>query len=323
MLNHCCLPRYLSGFDGMAGFVSRAITMAFEQALRIRAMFVQRPMSQIMGDPVETLSFSSFALREHDPEVTARWRESALLVQALKAHPTNIYCRLCDHVSRLTLPSDAIEPREHLYCEVCGMNSRVRAGISLLHDLAPGAGRIYMTEQVTPAFVWMQKRHPDILGSEFESNAKRRRSLSKNLAKLGGRGRVRFEDVTALRFANGSLDAVLSFDVLEHVPDWRAALSEFARTLAPGGICIATFPFTDTPDTVVRARLKPNGEVEHLLEPEYHGDPISGGVLCFYHFGWDVLDAAIEAGFTSVEMVMPQALESGYCYGLWTLVARR
>lgn len=253
---------------------------------------------------MEVFSFSSYSIREHDPEVTACWRESALRVQALKAHPVDVYCRLCDHVSTLTLPCDVLEPREYLCCEVCGLNSRIRAGISLLRDLAPGATRIYMTEQVTPAFAWMQKRHPDVLGSEFQPDPKARRLLSKNLAKLGGYGQVRFEDVTALSFANNSLDAVVSFDVLEHVPDWRAALAEFARTLVPGGICIATFPFTDAADTRMRARLKPNGEIEHLLEPEYHGDPISGGVLCFYHFGWDVLDAAIGAGFSSAQMVL-------------------
>lgn len=307
----------------MAGFLSWAVTSAFEQARGLRVSRVRRPVNQGSNDPVKVLSFSSYALRENDAEIAGYWRESALLVQALKAHPVKVYCRLCDHVSRMTLPRDVLEPREHLCCENCGMNSRTRAGVSMLHDLAPGARRIYMTEQVTPAFAWMQKRYPDICGSEFEPNPQRLRTLSKNLAKLGGRGRVRYEDVTKLRFANGSLDAVLSFDVLEHVPDWRAALSEFARTLAPGGICIATFPFTDTPNTIVRARLSRDGEIEHLLEPEYHGDPISGGVLCFYHFGWDVLDAAVEAGFTSAEMVMPQALESGYCYGLWTLVAHR
>lgn len=272
---------------------------------------------------MQSFSFSSYAERENAPELVACWQQSALLAQALQGHAGSVYCSLCKHVSSLKLPPGVLDPREHMCCEVCGLNSRVRAGISLMYDLAPGAKRIYMTEQATPAFASMQKRHPDILGSEFQPDTKARRQLSRQLVALGGRGEVEYQDVTALTFAGASLDAVLSFDVLEHVPDYRSALAEFARALVPGGICVATFPFTDTPDMCTRARLTPQGKIEHLLEPEYHGDPISGGVLCFYHFGWDVLDAATSAGFSSAMMVMPWAPQSGFYYGLWTLVAWR
>jgi SAM-dependent methyltransferase len=40
---------------------------------------------------------------------------------------------------------------------------------------------------------------------------------------------------TALPFANGSFDAVLSFDVFEHIADSDAHLHEVARVLKPGG----------------------------------------------------------------------------------------
>lgn len=139
----------------------------------------------------------------------------------------------------------------------------------------------------------------------------------------GGSGEVDFEDVTRLSFADASLDAVVSFDVLEHVPDYERALSEFARVLRPGGTLIATFPFTDTAETVVRAGIDDDGNVFHLLEPEYHGDPISGGVLCFHHFGWDILEVARRAGFAQARMMMPWAPEQGLLYGLWMLVATR
>lgn len=38
-----------------------------------------------------------------------------------------------------------------------------------------------------------------------------------------------------LPFADHSFDAVVAFNVLHHIPDWRSALSEVARTLRPGG----------------------------------------------------------------------------------------
>jgi len=49
----------------------------------------------------------------------------------------------------------------------------------------------------------------------------------------------------------------------------------------------------------VRARLDAKGEVEHLLPPEIHGNPISGeGSLCFQNFGWDILDTLRASGFS-------------------------
>ena len=96
-----------------------------------------------------------------------------------------------------------------------------------------------------------------------------------------------------------SFDAVLSLDVLEHVPDYRAALREFARVLRPGGQCVLSVPFyVDRESTETLARMDADGRVEHLQPPEYHGDPLGGGVLCFHHFGWDLLAAMREAGFS-------------------------
>ncbi|MCI0392808.1 MAG: class I SAM-dependent methyltransferase [Acidobacteria bacterium] len=43
-------------------------------------------------------------------------------------------------------------------------------------------------------------------------------------------------------FADGSMDAVVSFDVFEHVDDLHRTLEECARVLAPGGVVFAVFP---------------------------------------------------------------------------------
>ena len=57
-------------------------------------------------------------------------------------------------------------------------------------------------------------------------------------------------------------------------------------------------PFVEAwPETLVRARVAADGGIEHLHPAEIHGDPVAGGVLCFYHFGWDLLDAVRAAGF--------------------------
>jgi SAM-dependent methyltransferase len=49
-------------------------------------------------------------------------------------------------------------------------------------------------------------------------------------------------DVTALPFADGSLDAVVCNHVLEHVPDDQAAMREFRRVLSPKGWAILQSP---------------------------------------------------------------------------------
>jgi len=42
-------------------------------------------------------------------------------------------------------------------------------------------------------------------------------------------------DAAALPFADGSWDAVTLISMLHHVPDWRAAIAEARRVVAPGG----------------------------------------------------------------------------------------
>lgn len=182
----------------------------------------------------------------------------------------------------------------------------------------------YLTEQATPAYVWLQRNFAGtLIGSEFESSFIGRIRLGRMLHRLGGQGRVNYQDATSLDFNDASLDAVASFDVLEHIPDYRRALREFARVLRPGGLCVATFPFNDRPQTLVRAHLRSDGSIEYLVAPDYHGDQMGGRILCFNDFGWDVLDQFRDAGFSEARMTLAYGLDDGLPYGLWTLIAYR
>lgn len=94
------------------------------------------------------------------------------------------------------------------------------------------------------------------------------------------------QDITQLAMPDQSVDLIVSSDVLEHVPDFPAALRESRRVLRPGGAHVFTVP--PCPRTQQRARIT-EGRVEHLAEPEYHIDPLSKeGVLAFWNFGPDL-----------------------------------
>ena len=56
------------------------------------------------------------------------------------------------------------------------------------------------------------------------------------VAKYGHRAHVFVGDAEAIEAPDASFEAVVDYGILHHVPDWRKALSEIARVLAPGGV---------------------------------------------------------------------------------------
>jgi len=179
--------------------------------------------------------------------------------------------------------------RERLLCAHCGLSNRLRLTPQVLASMEVGM-RGYVSEQVTPLAKLLSERYPGLIKSEF---------LNPDLpsGQVNWRG-IRHENLTCLSMPDASFDFAVSCDVLEHIPDYHAALREISRVLVPGGKALLTAPFVLTsPTNIVRAHVD-SGRIVHLMEPEYHGDPVSGnGVLCFYHFGWELLNDLKSAGF--------------------------
>jgi SAM-dependent methyltransferase len=100
---------------------------------------------------------------------------------------------------------------------------------------------------------------------------------------------IRNENLERLQFTSGTFDLFITQDVLEHVFNPARAIAEVQRVLRPGGAHVFTTPrHLDLPVTRQRAHSEPGGTVTHLLEAEYHGNPIGDGrALVTYDYGLD------------------------------------
>ena len=201
--------------------------------------------------------------------------------------------------------------RERLTCQYCGLNNRMRASLHIFDEICnpDKKSAIYITEQTTPVYERLRADFVNVAGSEY---------LGKDI--LPGRKSllgIRNESLTNLTFADDSFDYLLCFDVLEHIPDFEKALTECFRVLKPGGRFIFSVPFDlNSPENIVRASLDHSGDVRHILPAEYHGDPLSNkGCLCFYHFGWELLDCIRAKGFGRAECLFYWSQKYGYLGG--------
>jgi SAM-dependent methyltransferase len=202
--------------------------------------------------------------------------------------------------------------RERLECSQCRLNTRQRFMAYLLQSALAerrgGEPRVYLHEQITPFFRWAQRALPgEVVGSEY---------LGHDVPGGAVVDGVRHEDALALSFGDASLDVIVSQDVLEHVPDIDPAVAEAARVLRPGGRLFLSVPFHAHADaTVQRATLR-DGELVHLHEPQFHGNPVSAeGSLVFYDHGWDLLDRLRAHGFADAYVVGYWSALYGYLGG--------
>jgi SAM-dependent methyltransferase len=266
-------------------------------------------------------SYSEYLLAEK--EYSSLFAARRLIEAELQEPLTNLqsavqpgYCWVCRSIKEFKIDllysdSENVNWRERLTCPTCGLNNRMRL-IAQCFDRTPKVenSRIYITEHVTHLAGYLVERYPDIVTSEY---------LGKPF-KPGGRNAqgVRHEDITSLSFGNSEFDYILSFDVLEHVPNYCDALSEFYRVLKPGGKLILTAPFVCSyPANLIRATINTAGCTNHLLPPEYHGDPVDAnrGILCFYHFGWELIEDLIAAGFSDAQLSLNWSMQYGHIGG--------
>ncbi len=206
--------------------------------------------------------------------------------------------------------SGVINWRETVNCVKTGFNNRMRATFHLF-DLEMESypdTNLYITEQVTPAYTYFSNKFSNTVGSEYFGER-----LPLGCVDQNG---IRNESLCELTFSDNSFDSIVSLDVLEHIPDYQQAMKECLRVLRHGGKMMWSVPFVPAArENLVRAIIK-NGEIIHIQPPEYHGDPLSSdGVLCFQHFGWEMLEQMRAAGFRDAYALCYQSIDFGYLGG--------
>lgn len=201
---------------------------------------------------------------------------------------SNGFCPTCGHEVRFE--SRELWLRDHFFCTNCGSIPRERALMRVIesfyprwreltiHESSPGGrGASARLAELCPGYLPSQY-FPDVPPGELKDG-------------------MRCENFEALSFADESIDLHVSQDVIEHVFDPRSAFVEIARTLAPGGAHIFTVPIVNREQpSSRRARRTPDGSIEHLQPPSYHGNPISDeGVLVTMDWGFDICRHIFEA----------------------------
>jgi SAM-dependent methyltransferase len=113
----------------------------------------------------------------------------------------------------------------------------------------------------------------------------------------GGSLSVRRADALQMPFDDGAFDAVIVSEVLEHVPNDRAAIGEIHRVLRQGGLAAVTVP-RNLPERVCWA-----------LSSDYHSNP--GGHVRIYR-GDELLGRLCEVGLVPRGRDHAHALHSPY-----------
>jgi len=98
-------------------------------------------------------------------------------------------------------------------------------------------------------------------------------------------------------FPAASFDIVLTSDVMEHVRNCDAAHAEIQRVLKPGGAYIFNVPYDERSATDIHLVDTSSNEDVYLCAPQYHGDPLTGGILAYRVFGRELIAKLSTLGF--------------------------
>ena len=168
------------------------------------------------------------------------------------------------------------DDREGQHCTNCGMSRRVRMLLWSIRQIMPN-----LTESSV-----LHINQINRLGAALKSAGRLVETLHDPVQEFGFAfpGLVN-QDLTKLTYEDRQFDLVVHSETLEHVHDFRKALSEIERVLKPGGFQIYTIPLLHDRKTRQRIALSANGQETHLLPLSFHGS--EGEYPVVWEFGRD------------------------------------
>lgn len=174
--------------------------------------------------------------------------------------------------------------RDSFTCTGCGSIPRERALMLTIDRWFP-CWREAVIHESSPchrsASARLATECPGYVGSQFFGDRAAERMVNG----------IRNENLERLTFADESVDLHVTQDVFEHVLDPDAAFREIGRTLRPGGMHVFTVPLVNKARPSATRATVDRGEIQHLLPPEYHGNPVGDGrALVVTDWGYDICE---------------------------------
>lgn len=212
------------------------------------------------------------------------------------------FCCICE--SNSTFQSKTTWLRDNFLCNRCGSIPRQRAIINTLNIFYPNWANCTLHESsgCGPATEMLKRKCSQFGLSYFFPNIE-----------LGTmHNGARCEDLENLTFPDSSIDIFITQDVMEHVFDPIKVFREVERVLKPGGAYIFSVPWYRTLEkTKTRAILKKD-RIEHLVPPNYHGNPISSdGCLVTFDWGLDICEIIASSTNLRPQIYLEQDIGKG------------
>ncbi len=168
-------------------------------------------------------------------------------------------CPVCEGRFRAFLPFGEDQVRENARCPRCGSLERHRLLFLYLRRRTNFFTAPLRTLEFAP--------HPYI-----QRRLRRQTNLTYTSADLESPLAMLTMDITDIQLADGSIDCILCYHVLEHVPDDRRAMTELFRILSPDGWAILQVPvdlsreatFEDPAVVDPRERARLFGRPDHV-----------------------------------------------------------
>lgn len=192
------------------------------------------------------------------------------------------YCSCCRQDTVFTVHGDWL--RDAYLCDKCGSIPRQRALQYILDKYFSDWSSLNIHES-SPSNTLISQYCDNYSSSQYLEGVP-----------LGSeKNGVRCEDLEKLTYADETFDLVITQDVMEHVSAPEVAFKSIMRIIKRGGAHVFTTPkhlglLTSYP----RIRVTENG-IEHLFEPNYHGNPVGDGrALVTWDYGDDFENLVME-----------------------------